>query len=116
MGVRPTAAAALAAAFLLTALGAATLAQAEDGGFVITIKEHRFDPETLEIPAGQKVKLVIRNQDPTPEEFESYSLNREKIISGSSEGLVYVGPLDPGTYDYFGDFHADTAQGKLIAK
>lgn len=84
--------------------------------FTIVIKDHRFQPAELEIPAGERVKLKIDNQDPTPEEFESYSLNREKIIPGNSTGVVFVGPLDPGTYEYFGEFNEATAQGKLIAK
>ncbi|MCC6598477.1 MAG: cupredoxin domain-containing protein [Alphaproteobacteria bacterium] len=97
--------------FLMTSLPAAA---AEE--FTITIKDHRFTPETLEIPAGQKVKLVILNQDPTPEEFESYELNREKIIGGNSKGIIFVGPLKPGTYPYFGEFNMETAKGQIIAK
>jgi hypothetical protein len=91
-------------------------ALAGDETYTITIKDHRFDPVDLEIPAGKKVKLLIKNLDPTPEEFESYDLNREKIIVGGREGTIYVGPLDAGTYEYFGEFNPDTAQGRIIAK
>ncbi len=91
-------------------------ALAEDGVFTLTIKEHRFDPVELEIPAGKKVKLIVKNLDPTPEEFESYDLNREKIIAGGREGIVYIGPLDPGTYKFFGEFNPDTAQGRIVVK
>lgn len=94
----------------------AASARAADDPIVITIKDHRFDPETIEVPAGKKVKLLIRNQDPTPEEFESYSLNREKVIPGNAEGVVFIGPLDAGTYEFFGDFHEDTAQGNVVVK
>lgn len=84
--------------------------------FEIVIKDHKFNPATLEIPAGQKVKLLIKNQDATPEEFESHELNREKVIGGNSEGVVFVGPLDAGEYPFFGEFNPKTAQGKIIAK
>ena len=84
--------------------------------FTIAIKAHRFEPPDLEVPAGIKFRLIVDNQDPTPEEFESYELNREKIISGSSKGTVFIGPLAPGVYPYFGEFNMDTAQGRLIAK
>ena len=84
--------------------------------YVIVIKEHRMTPAELQIPAGQKVKLLVDNQDPTPEEFESYSLNREKIIPGNSKATIFIGPLKPGTYDFFGDFHQETAQGKIIVR
>ncbi len=84
--------------------------------YTLTIKDHKFSPEALEIPAGQKVKITIHNQDPTPEEFESHELNREKIIGGNSKGVVFVGPLEPGSYPYFGEFNMDTAKGTIVAK
>ena len=89
---------------------------AEDPSFPITIKDHRFEPAELQVPAGVKVKLIIRNADPTPEEFESRTLHREKVIPGGGEATVFVGPLSAGTYDFFGDFNPKTAQGRLIAK
>lgn len=107
-------------AILLTAvtlLFAATLATAEDTPtFEITIKGHKFQPDTLEVPANRKVKLIVKNQDPTPEEFESYELNREKVIPGNAQATIFIGPLDPGTYPFFGEFNQATAQGKIIAK
>ncbi len=84
--------------------------------FEISIKDHKFVPDQVTIPADTKVKLVINNLDPTVEEFESYDLNREKIVSGNSAITVFVGPLDPGSYAFFGEFHEDTAQGTLIAE
>ena len=94
----------------------ATPALAETPVFEITIKDHKFTPETLEVPAGQRVKLSIVNEDETPEEFESHDLNREKIINGKSTGTVFIGPLEKGTYGYFGEFNMDTAKGTIIAK
>ena len=84
--------------------------------YELKIEEHRFNPSRLDIPAGTKVKLVVKNLDATPEEFESYELNREKIVPGKSEIIVYIGPLEPGEYVFFGDFHQDTAQGKISVK
>ena len=84
--------------------------------FEIAIKDHKFSPATLEVPASKKIKLIVKNQDATPEEFESYELNREKVIPGNSQGVVFIGPLDPGIYPFFGDFNQATAQGKIIAK
>jgi hypothetical protein len=101
----------------VTLLFAATLATAEDTPtFEITIKGHKFQPDTLEVPANRKVKLIVKNQDPTPEEFESYELNREKVIPGNAQATIFIGPLDPGTYPFFGEFNQATAQGKIIAK
>jgi len=116
MTTRSIAARGLAAAFALAALAFATPALADEEGIVITIKDHRFDPAVVEVPAGKKIKLLVKNEDSTPEEFDSYDLNREKVIAGGSQGIVFIGPLDPGTYAFMGEFNADTAQGKVIAK
>jgi plastocyanin len=91
-------------------------ARADDPEFTLVIKDHRFSPAELQVPAGVKLRLVVKNQDPTPEEFESSELHREKVVAPGQQIVVIVGPLDAGTYGFFGDFHRDTAQGKLIAK
>lgn len=82
----------------------------------IEIRNHLFFPSELEIPAQTKVKLLITNQDSTAEEFESYELNREKVIPGKSKGVVFIGPLPPGEYPFFGEFYPKTAQGKILIK
>ena len=84
--------------------------------YKIIIKDHKFSPQNLEIPANKKVKLIIENQDDTAEEFESFDLNREKIVKGKKSIVVFVGPLKSGTYKYFGEFHSKTAQGTIAAK
>ncbi len=97
----------------LTAGAAAAEAPAE---FTLTIKDHKFEPTELTVPAGVKVKLKVVNADPTPEEFESHELNREKVIPGKATAMIFVGPLKAGEYPFFGEFNPKTAQGKLIAK
>lgn len=82
----------------------------------VVIKDHKFEPATVEVPAGAKIKLIIDNQDPTPEEFESHELKREKVIQGNSQGVVMIGPLEEGTYPFFGEFNEATAQGVIVAK
>ena len=82
----------------------------------LVLKDHRFNPTEVTAPAGQKVRLLIENQDATPEEFESYALNREKIVPGHGRIVVFVGPLEPGRYEFFGEFNMATARGWLIAK
>jgi len=84
--------------------------------FRIEIKDHLFFPAELTVPANTKVKLRIFNLDPTPEEFESYELNREKVIVGNSQTVIFIGPLLPGDYPYFGEFNPKTAQGIIHAE
>ena len=82
----------------------------------LTIKDHKFIPGEVEVPAGVKVKIVVKNEDATPEEFESYELNREKVVAGHGQIIVYVGPLKAGSYPFFGEFNQATAKGRVIAK
>ena len=82
----------------------------------LVIHDHRFEPTRIEVPAGQKFKLPVKNMDNTAEEFESTQLNREKLVPPGQTVSVFLGPLTPGEYKFFGDFHQDTAQGVLVAK
>jgi hypothetical protein len=82
----------------------------------IEIKDHLFFPDEIRVPANTKVKLVVKNLDPTAEEFESYELNREKVIAGQTQAVIFIGPLVAGTYPFFGEFFPKTAQGKVIAE
>ncbi len=84
--------------------------------FHIKIKDHRFEPNEITIPANQKFKLVIENLDKTLEEFESVDLKKEKLVGSGKTIVIPVSPLRPGEYRFFGDFHQKTAQGKIIAK
>jgi hypothetical protein len=81
--------------------------------FTIEIRDHLFYPSQLIIPANTKVKLIVINRDATPEEFESYELNREKVIMGGAKAIIFIGPLMPGDYPFFGEFNPKTAQGMI---
>ena len=91
-------------------------AKAADDAITLTIKDHRFDPAQLEVPAGKKLTLVVKNLDATPEEFESHDLKREKVIPGKGQATISIGPLKPGTYKFVGEYHEKTAQGQIVAK
>lgn len=89
---------------------------AADAEFALTIKDHRFEPTELRVPADKKIKLLINNMDSTPEEFESHDLNREKIITPGGKVTIFIGPLKPGKYPFYGEFNQDTARGVVIAE
>ncbi len=82
----------------------------------LAIKAGHFVPETLQVPAGQKFKLRVTNEGPGVEEFESSDLNRENIVAPGGTLEIFLGPLEQGSYGFFGDFHPDTARGRIIAK
>ena len=90
-------------------------APAGDGDIVITIQGGKFVPSEVAVPAGAKLKLIVRNHDTSMSEFESSSLHRERTVAPGQEISVFVGPLDPGSYEFFDDFHPQN-RGHLIAK
>jgi plastocyanin len=89
---------------------------AADMEVALVIKDHHFVPSEIRVPAGQKVKLIVENQDATPEEFESHDLNREKIVAPKSKVSIFIGPLKAGKYPFFGEFNQATARGLVIAE
>jgi hypothetical protein len=97
-------------------LGLAARGVAAEPEFVITIKDHQFDPAELTLPADTKIKLLVKNLDATPEEFESHDLHREKLIAANGEVVIYIGPLKSGIYKFFGDFNQSTAKGQVVVK
>jgi hypothetical protein len=97
-------------------LFAPAVALAQSTEFTIKIKDHRFTPAEVRVPANRQIKLVVVNEDRTPEEFESHELKREKVIPGNSRAPVFIGPLKPGRYPFFGEFHEATAKGVIVAE
>jgi plastocyanin len=109
----------LARAFLVSCavvLGSAPALAQDKDTFTLTIKDHKFQPEELQVPAGRKIKLVVKNLDPSAEEFESHDLKREKIIAGNGQATLSIGPLKPGTYKFVGEYNEKTAKGRIVAK
>ncbi len=96
-------------------VGGATRARALFGGgeplplFTLDVTDAGFSPKTLTLPAGQKIKLLVANRTSGPVEFESFSLHREQIVVAGGKIAVFLGPLKPGRYDFFDDFHRDSA-------
>jgi len=103
-----------AALILIASLAAPALAA--DKEYLIVIKNHFFEPAEVKVPANLKVKLVVHNQDSTPEEFESHSLNREKVIAPGAKANIFIGPLKPGRYPFVGEFNEKTARGIIVAE
>jgi cupredoxin-like protein len=90
-------------------------AEAQAPTISVTIRNHKFVPEQIEVPANQKVEVHVINADPTPAEFESFELRREKVVAAGQEIILYVGPLKPGSYEFFDDFNP-SARGHVVAR
>ncbi len=101
---------------IIVAAFSSLAAAADIPQYTLVLKNHVYEPSELKVPANTKFKLLVSNQDDTPEEFESTDLNREAVVLPNRSITVYVGPLRAGAYGFFGDFHQATAQGRLIAE
>ncbi|MBI3702581.1 MAG: cupredoxin domain-containing protein [Rhizobiales bacterium] len=106
---------------LLALVGLAVLFAAAPGAaraqeYTVTIKDHKFTPSEIKVPANKRFEITVINDDATPEEFESHPMKVEKVIPGKSKGVVRIGPLKPGRYPFVGEFHEKTAKGVVIAE
>jgi Cupredoxin-like domain len=104
----------LTAAVMLTA--AAPSGAADLPTFTLVIRDGRFVPANIEIPANTKFRLLIKNEGPGAEEFESIELRKEKVLAPGASSLLIFQAMKPGSYKFFGDFHPDTAQGRFLVK
>ncbi|WP_374591943.1 cupredoxin domain-containing protein [Aquabacterium sp.] len=84
--------------------------------FQIVMKNGRIEPTEIVIPANTRVKLLLRNEGPGAEEFESTDLKKEKVLAPGASSFLILAPLKPGTYRYFGDFHPQTSQGRIVVR
>lgn len=106
----------LLAAVLLALIVAVPMAtRAAMPEYRLVLQDHEFEPAKLKVPAGTKFKVLVTNRNAMPSEFESSDFNREKIVLPNSTITVFIGPLKPGTYKFFDDFHQATT-GQLVVE
>ena len=91
-----------------------TSSTAAENEYVLTLKDHAFVEDALQLPADTVFVLKVVNKDDSPEEFESHDLHVEKLVPGNHTITLRVGPLAPGSYAFVGEFHEDSAFGQLI--
>ncbi len=110
-----TVTAAVWTAAMLTAVAPAFAAE-ELYQVQLTARDGRFYPEVLEVPADRRFRIVIRNDGPGPEEFESNNPHREKVLAAGATSFLIFPALKPGAYPFFGEFHPETARGRIVVK
>ena len=109
----------LAAAPLVAAVSFLAAAPALAAGEVkleLSLKDHVFEPAEINVPAGKVILLTVKNEDPTPEEFDSHDLKVEKVIAGGSQAVIRLGPLEAGHYSFMGEYNEATAHGLVTAQ
>ena len=104
-------------AFILLALALPAAAfAAEMPQYTLTIKDHKFEPAELNVPANTPFIVKVKNLDATAEEIESSKLKIEKVFAGNGEGVLRVRALEAGRHEFTGEYHSDTAKGAFVAK
>ncbi len=115
-GMRKFAALALSASFAVSLAGVTTMAHAADlPTFKLEMNDGKLNPARIEVPAGTRIKIEVRNTGKGAAEFESVQLRKEKVLAPGADSFVVIAPLDPGEYKFFDDFHQQ-AQGVIVAK
>lgn len=104
-------------AALWLGLGWATDSRAQElPTFEVVAKEGRLFPERLEVPIGQRIKLVVKNQGKSPIEFENLAMRIEKVLAPGATSFVVLPKLKPGEYEFNDEFHMDTGKMIVVAK
>lgn len=112
MRTTPTLAAVVLASM---ALHASHVLAAEES-YSLTLKDHKFSPAELVIPAGKKVKVTVKNLDSTPAEFESDDFKAEKVIPAGKQVDIFIGPLKAGTYEFHDEYHETQSKTHLTVR
>ena len=106
----------LAAGALAGVVALSGAAHAEDlPTFKLEMADGALNPARIEVPAGKRIKIEIRNTGKSAVEFESVELRKEKVLAPGADSFVVIAPLSPGQYKFFDDFH-HSAQGVIVAK
>ncbi|MHC5307831.1 cupredoxin domain-containing protein [Bartonella sp. LJL80] len=82
----------------------------------VTIKDGVFDPPSIEVAAGQRFKISVKNIGTGPAEFENLSLRVEKVMGPGVQSFVVIHPLKTGTYHFIDEFHMDMAGFEIVVK
>lgn len=100
----------------ITVLISGSLFAEEMAKYEVRIKDHKFNVSSLKVKANTKFELTVINEDKSAEEFESHKLKIEKHLGPNKTIKIILGPLKPGVYPFFGEFHEDSAKSEIVAE
>lgn len=104
--------AALAALLAVCAMSA----RADDAVTVkLDMADGKLTPARIEVPAGKRIRIEVRNSGKGAAEFESVELRKEKVLAPGTDSVVVIAPQTPGEYKFFDDFH-QSARGVIVVK
>ncbi len=82
-------------------------AQVKANALDVNIKSFSFSPNQLEVKAGDIVRIVVRNSDPTLHTFTLPQVGVDVSVPPGSERLVEFKAPAPGEYPWYSNPHSD---------
>ncbi|HYR95817.1 MAG TPA: cupredoxin domain-containing protein [Candidatus Binatus sp.] len=90
-------------------------AHAEEMTVPLAVHDGGFEPARIKTASGAKIRLEVTNRTSSAIEFESFELNRERVIQPGQKVAVYLSGLSAGQYEFFDDFHPER-KGMLVVE
>jgi hypothetical protein len=84
--------------------------------YELTLKGQAFTPAELKVPAGEAFIIKLKNENDAPAEFESKDMKFEKIVAGRASIVTKVKALPGGTFEFYDEYHEDTARGTVVSE
>jgi Cupredoxin-like domain len=106
----------LALNLMLVFAGGVAAGTPTDDVVELRFENRKFIPQTLNVPANRPFKIKVVNASKEAIEFESFKVNREKVVGPGETATINIPALKPGSYDFYDDFHRDVPEGTIVAK
>ncbi len=98
---------AVASAALSVSARTSVAAEAKTNALAIEIKSFSFNPNHLQVKAGEAVRIVVTNDDPTLHTFTLPDAGVNVSVPPGSERLIEFQAPAPGTYRWYCIPHSD---------
>lgn len=82
----------------------------------ITLTDGLIAPASAHVPAGARVRLVLRNAGRGPCEFESTALHVEKVLAPGASSVVVIPKARAGSHRFFDEFNPGAGEFVLVVK
>ncbi|MBX9966028.1 cupredoxin domain-containing protein [Priestia aryabhattai] len=83
----------------------------------VQLNDDYFNPETITIPSGKTITLILKNEGQKEHTFTVEKLGIDAEVQPGKEKTITVKPQNPGTYELICRYHFNSGMvGKVIVK
>ncbi|MFL0472479.1 cupredoxin domain-containing protein [Priestia aryabhattai] len=83
----------------------------------VQLNDDYFNPETITIPSGKTITLILKNEGQKEHTFTVEKLGIDAEVQPGKEKNITVKPQNPGTYELICRYHFNSGMvGKVIVK